>query len=48
MWSSSESRVSVTEEVGETLENKLRVTKSLFSIKRCITGHGGGMGLRGR
>ena len=47
MWSSSESRVSVTEEVGETLENKLRVTKSVVSIKRGMTGHGGGIIIRG-
>lgn len=31
LWSLSESRVSVPEEVGESLENKLRVTGSLFN-----------------
>lgn len=32
LWSSSESRVSVPEEVGETLKTRLRVTRSLFLI----------------
>lgn len=32
LWSSSESRISVPEEVGEALKSKLRVTGSLFSI----------------
>ena len=47
LWSLSESRVSVPEEVEESLENKLRVTESLYSVKTCITGHSGGMGLQG-
>lgn len=32
LWSSSESRVSVPEEAGETLKTRLRVTGSLFLI----------------
>lgn len=47
LWSLSESRVSVPEEVEESLEDKLRVTESLFSMNTCISGHGGGMGLQG-
>lgn len=47
LWSLSESRVSVPEEVEESLEKKLRVTESLFSVNTCISGRGGGMGLQG-
>lgn len=47
LWSLSESRVSVPEEVEESLENKLRVTESLFSVNTYIIGHSGGMGLQG-
>lgn len=47
LWSLSESRVSVPEEVEESLEDKLRVTESLFSVNTCIIGHSGGMGHQG-
>lgn len=43
LWSSSESRISVPEEVREALKSKLRVSDWEFVFNKRVTGRSGGM-----